>query len=112
MRITVDVPDDILHGLLDGVPIPTMARVQYAMRTPEAITDVGAAVAAQLRRAEIRERIRPGQRVAIGVGSRGIARLSEIVAALVRELRAAGAEPFIVPAMGSHGGATADGQRE
>src|SRR5207244_12269817 len=69
------------------------------------ISDVGAVVAAELRRQEVRGLVRPGQRVAIGVGSRGIARLAEITAALVRELRALGAEPFIIPAMGSHGGA-------
>jgi hypothetical protein len=48
--------------------------------------------------------------VALAVGSRGIARLPEVVAAAVTALRAGGAEPFIVPAMGSHGGATAAGQ--
>jgi hypothetical protein len=60
----------------------------------------------------VRAVIRRGERIAIGVGSRGIARLPEIVAALVAELQALGAAPFIVPAMGSHGGATAEGQRE
>jgi hypothetical protein len=69
-------------------------------------------VAEQLRRPEVRGSIAPGQRVAIGVGSRGIGRLAEITAALVSELRALGAEPFVIPAMGSHGGATAEGQRE
>ncbi|TWU00947.1 nickel pincer cofactor-dependent isomerase, group 22 [Stieleria varia] len=54
--------------------------------------------------------IRPGQSVAIGVGSRGIANLQPIVATTVRCLRGLGADPFIVPAMGSHGGATAQGQ--
>jgi hypothetical protein len=112
MRITLEVPDEILHGLLDDVPIPDMARVRYHLHTPAAIADVDATVAEQLRRPEVRDLVRPGQRIAIGVGSRGIARLAEIVAALVRELRALGAEPFIVPAMGSHGGATAEGQRE
>src|SRR5439155_1007523 len=48
--------------------------------------------------------------VAVGVGSRGIANLLEIVSAVVDELRAAGFEPFVVPAMGSHGGGTAAGQ--
>jgi len=49
-------------------------------------------------------------RVAVGVGSRGIANLVEVVCAVVALLKAAGAEPFIIPAMGSHGGATAEGQ--
>ena len=58
----------------------------------------------------VRGRVRAGMRVAVGVGSRGIASLPELVRGTVRALRAAGADPFIVPAMGSHGGGTADGQ--
>jgi hypothetical protein len=112
MRITFDVPEDILHGLLDGVAIPEMARVRYSIETVPPIGDIGAAVAAQIRRSEIAATIRPGQRIAIGVGSRGVARLAEIVRALVGELKALGAEPFVIPTMGSHGGATAEGQRE
>ena len=51
-----------------------------------------------------------GKRIAVGVGSRGISNLNTIVAAVLSELRARGARPFIIPAMGSHGGATAEGQ--
>ena len=112
MRVTLEIPDQLLHQLLDGVPIPRMARVRYDMRTAPAIHDVDAAVAAQLRRPEIAGLIKRGERIAIGVGSRGVARLADLTAALVRELKALGAEPFIIPAMGSHGGASADGQRE
>jgi len=57
-------------------------------------------------------RIRPGMRVAITAGSRGIDNLPLLTATLVREVRARGGEPFIVPAMGSHAGATAEGQLE
>src|SRR4051794_12518010 len=112
MRISFDVPEDILHGLLDGVTIPPMARVRYSIQTVPPIEDIAAAVAEQIRRPEIANTIKPGQRIAIGVGSRGLARLAEIVTALVFELRRLGSEPFIIPAMGSHGGATADGQRD
>lgn len=56
-------------------------------------------------------RVRAGASVAVGVGSRGIANLQAIVRAVITELRTVGADPFIVPAMGSHGGATAEGQR-
>ena len=52
-----------------------------------------------------------GKRVAVGVGSRGIDRIAEIAATVVQWLRARGASPFIIPAMGSHGGATPEGQR-
>jgi len=112
MQITFDIPEDILHGLLDGVSVPDMARVRYTMRTPPPLGDLHAAVAEQLRQPQIRALIRPGQRIAIGVGSRGLGRLPEIVAGLVAELRAMGAQPFIIPTMGSHGGATAAGQRD
>ncbi len=58
------------------------------------------------------ERIQSGARIAVGVGSRGITNLPAIVAGVLDQLRAAGANPFIIPAMGSHGGATPEGQRE
>jgi hypothetical protein len=58
----------------------------------------------------LRDKIKPGMRVALGVGSRGITNLKEIVQASLRVLVQAGAKPFIVPAMGSHGGATPQGQ--
>ena len=56
-------------------------------------------------------RVRPGMRVALAVGSRGIANLAAVVRETVDWVRAQGGEPFIVPAMGSHGGATAAGQK-
>src|SRR5215469_5097015 len=55
--------------------------------------------------------LRTGMQVAVGIGSRGIANLTEIVTAVLNQIRASGAEPFIVPAMGSHGGATPSGQQ-
>jgi hypothetical protein len=112
MQITFEIPEDILHGLLDGVPIPDMAHVRYRMQTPPALGDLQAAVAEQIRQPQIRALIQPGQRIAIGVGSRGLGRLPEIVAGLVAALRSLDAIPFIIPAMGSHGGATAAGQRD
>ncbi len=54
--------------------------------------------------------VKPGARIAVGVGSRGISNLAAVVRATVDVLRAAGAEPFLLPAMGSHGGATPEGQ--
>ena len=54
--------------------------------------------------------IQPGHRVAITAGSRGIADIAEILAAIVEFLKSLGADPFLFPAMGSHGGATAVGQ--
>jgi len=72
--------------------------------------DLTAVIEQQFASAGIAEKITPGMRVAIGVGSRGIANLRPIVQTTVETLIRAGAEPFIVPAMGSHGGATPEGQ--
>ncbi|MSU35904.1 MAG: DUF2088 domain-containing protein [Pedosphaera sp.] len=62
--------------------------------------------------AKILPKLKPGARVAVAVGSRGITNLQRIVATVLDLLKAAGARPFIVPAMGSHGGATSEGQKE
>ncbi len=75
------------------------------------VEDVAATVRAGLGAVPLRDRVQPGMRIAIGVGSRGISCLYEVVHSLVVELRALGTEPFLVPAMGSHGGGTAEGQR-
>jgi hypothetical protein len=72
--------------------------------------DFSSLLEGEITRAGIREQIRPGMRIAVGVGSRGIANLKEIVKAAIDALIRAGARPFIVPAMGSHGGATPEGQ--
>ena len=61
---------------------------------------------------KVRPRLKPGGRVAVAVGSRGISHLQTIVASVLDLLKAAGAQPFIVPAMGSHGGATPQGQTD
>lgn len=74
------------------------------------IGDVDAAVRAALIRVE--GSIQSGQRVCLAVGSRGIDRIAEVTRAAVTAVRALGAEVFVVPAMGSHGGATAEGQVE
>src|SRR5262249_54533711 len=61
---------------------------------------------------KLEPRVRPGMSVAVGVGSRGVARLAEIVRAVLGEVKRRGARPFIVPAMGSHGGAPPEGALE
>ena len=75
------------------------------------IADVPGEVHAQLARLDLGRRVRPGQSVAITAGSRGIANIAAITRAIVAHFAALGAKPFLVPAMGSHGGGTADGQR-
>jgi hypothetical protein len=88
--------------------LPDWALVRQRI-DPAEIDDIAVAVAAAL--ATVADRVRPGQRVCLAVGSRGIDRIAEVVRASVATLRATGAEVFVVPAMGSHGGATAEGQR-
>lgn len=88
--------------------IPEVLRVQRTRGRPGPPLDVGLAVSTQLESAV--GRVSPGESVAIAVGSRGIARIDEIVAEVVARLRAHGAHPYIVPAMGSHGARTAAGQ--
>ena len=75
--------------------------------------DVGSipdAVAREFTRPEVRAAIGPGTRVVLTAGSRGIDRIAEVLRAAVDQVRLLGGEPFIIPAMGSHGGATAEGQ--
>jgi hypothetical protein len=89
------------------VRLPKVVKVRQDFPRPR-VEDVRGA----LREQEIESRIEPGMRVAITAGSRGISGIDEILRSLVEILKDAGAEPFIVPAMGSHGGATAEGQVE
>ncbi|ABG05897.1 conserved hypothetical protein [Rubrobacter xylanophilus DSM 9941] len=88
---------------------PRVARIGQSFPRP-GVGDVEAAVRERCRRPEIRSRLRPGMRVAITAGSRGISDIPAILRALAGAVREAGGEPFVVPAMGSHGGATAEGQ--
>src|SRR5688572_14855523 len=76
------------------------------------VADIPATVHAELRRAGLAESVRPGQSVAITAGSRGVANIAAILKATVEAVRAVGGDPFIVPAMGSHGGATDEGQAQ
>jgi hypothetical protein len=75
------------------------------------VDDVAAATRQALEQSELLHRIPPGATVGVGAGSRGIANIALIVKTVVARLREAGLQPFVFPAMGSHGGATAEGQR-
>jgi Lactate racemase N-terminal domain len=91
------------------VALPHVVELRRAFPRPR-IEDLDAAVRAEWAREGIGSSVRPGMEVAIAAGSRGIADVAGFVRALARCVRDAGASPFIVPAMGSHGGATAEGQ--
>lgn len=76
------------------------------------ITDIAAEVQRQLAGSPLGANLAPGARIAIGVGSRGISNISTIVRAVVDYWKSRGMQPFIFPAMGSHGAATAEGQAD
>ena len=92
-------------------PLPKMYRVRQSFNK-EHLEDIEGTVAREFAKAEIRAQVKPGMRVALAVGSRGIRNLSRIVKCVVDQLLMLGAEPFIVAAMGSHGGGTLEGQLE
>jgi hypothetical protein len=89
---------------------PEIFRIRQKFDRP-VIDDIPAEVDAELSRLNLGAAIQPGQSVAITAGSRGIANIHIIIKSIVDHLKGLGAEPFVVPAMGSHGGATAEGQQ-
>jgi hypothetical protein len=91
--------------------IPELHRYPLDVPTPPAVADIerGAYDAAL---SAFVDTITPGMTVAVGAGSRGLTGRVELLRGTITALRALGAEPFVVPAMGSHGGATAEGQVE
>ncbi len=101
----------IIEDLLAHIDLPRMIRVKQLFDSA-AVNDIATEIHNQLATFNTAQPLHPGMRIALAVGSRGMNRLPELVSALVCELRRYGAEPFIVPAMGSHGGATAEGQLE
>ena len=102
----IDVP---ISGGLD-IPLPRMVPVKVNFDSAR-LDDVTAAVVQTLRQPAIQAKVHKGMRIAVGCGSRGVANVAEAAKAVVGELKRLGAQPFIFPAMGSHGAATAEGQR-
>ena len=89
--------------------LPPLARVRQRL-SPDRLADVPGAIRAGIAALGDLPRIKPGAQIAVTGGSRGIADIVPILRTVVDELKARGAEPFLIPAMGSHGGATAEGQ--
>ena len=93
-------------------PLPeTVLALEQTFDAPK-VDDIRAATRKALEDSGLLARMPAGHTVAVGIGSRGIANLPAIVRATVDRLKEAGLKPFLMPAMGSHGGATADGQKE
>src|SRR5262249_25421548 len=100
----------VLPAVSLPVPYPNLLRVRQLFERPR-VEDVAGAVRAALERLDPGQTIRPGQSVALTAGSRGIANIPLVLRSTVEFLKDLGAHPFIVPAMGSHGGGTAAGQQ-
>lgn len=103
--------------LLDGVElpfnpdlvVPTLREVRLAIPNPDPVDDVVEASRSAVMRS-LASSVTPGMTVAVGGGSRGLTQRVDLLRGAILGLRDLGAEPFVVPAMGSHGGGTADGQ--
>lgn len=91
--------------------LPKMVRIEQHIEAP-VVADIPAAVRAELDEIEAGSLVKTGDRIAITGGSRGVANIDIVIKAIADYLKELGARPFVVPAMGSHGGATAEGQRD
>lgn len=91
--------------------LPKMHKVRQIFQRPR-LENIEAQIKQELAKEAISQTIKPGAKVAVAVGSRGIRNLAQIVKAVIEQIKSLGGEPFIVTAMGSHGGGTPDGQRE
>ncbi len=90
--------------------VPVLTEVRLPVPQPQPVGDVAAAAHADVV-ARLAHDVTPGMTVAVGAGSRGLSDRVALLRGVISGLRELGAQPFVVPAMGSHGGATADGQR-
>lgn len=90
---------------------PKVAKIRQRFKV-ESLQDIPKTISEQFNQVKADEKIKPGMEIAITVGSRGIANIPLIVKSVADEIKKRGAKPFIIPAMGSHGGATAEGQVE
>ncbi len=89
---------------------PPLARVRQSIPQPR-LDDVPGTVRRLIQTSRLRERVAPGGTIAVGIGSRGVHGIARVARTIVDTLHEMRYRPFIVAAMGSHGGATAEGQR-
>lgn len=107
------ISDRIEVNIAGGLdfPLPRMSTVRQKFEA-EKLADIAGAIRQEFKRPEVRAKVISGQVVAVGCGSRGVANIALIARTVIEELKALGAKPFIFPCMGSHGAATAEGQRK
>jgi hypothetical protein len=102
---------NILRQVLRDIPIPQMVRIRQKFDGSK-LDNLQETLEHELQRPGSIDRIIPGQQVAVAVGSRGVANIDLFTKITVDAIKKAGGHPFIVPCMGSHGGATAEGQKD
>ena len=110
-QLQLNMDMTVIHGLLKDIPIPRMLKIRQRFDDFR-LADPLAVLREELKKPGAIDAIKPGQSVAVAVGSRGIANIAGITRTVIDAIKQAGAHPFIVPCMGSHGGATAQGQAE
>ena len=108
----LSVPEAMIQKACDDPALPELGIIEQVWNTDSVPSAETAEAAAKAVRSLPLETVPAGGEIAIGVGSRGIANLASLVSGVVTHLQNGGYEPFIFPAMGSHGGATDDGQRK
>jgi hypothetical protein len=102
---------NVISNLLSEIHLPKMIKVAQKFPRPK-IDDIPAVIYKEVNKPQIANTIKSGNKIAITVGSRGVANIALITKTLVKAVKELGGQPFIIPAMGSHGGATAEGQIE
>ena len=113
MALETKKEGNVVSSLAATQPLPKMVKIKQLLdHSHYTVEEIPGIVYKELDRPELRERIRPGMHIAITCGSRGVANIAIITKAIVDFVKECGAEPFVFPSMGSHGGATAEGQVE
>ncbi len=113
MALESNIENNIVDKLVNHLDLPKMVKVKQTFNgdhIPQ--KDIPSAVVRELSRSELQEQIKPGMSIAITSGSRGVANVALVTKAIVDFVKSLGAHPFVFPAMGSHGGATPEGQLE
>jgi len=111
MRESVWDRHGVVERMVGSTALPKMVKVRQKLND-EILEDIPGEIRKQILRDKISSTVKPGMSVAVTCGSRGIANLALIIKETVAVLKELGAEPFVFPAMGSHGGGSAEGQRE
>lgn len=104
---------ETITDLIKNQPIPKMVRIRQNFdRSHIPVEDIASTVQRELDREDLGGKIRPGMKIAVTCGSRGMTNNALMARAMVDFVKSKGAEPYIVASMGSHGGATAEGQTQ